>query len=332
MRVNSLLVGETEASGFKSEYQNYLKHSDVGHEFGYNSVALGAEESRVYRNEKEVYDAGEDGAQTINHRLPRQLFQGICHNESKNSYFCQIIVILSKAKELCKGLIKVKNMKRIVLILAAAMAIASCACRNESEQAAETQTEMEKTLIAEPEFEMVTSHGTMKLKLYSMTPKHRDNFVKLVNEKYYDGMRFHRVIEGFMIQGGDPYSRDTSKINLWGQGGPDYTVPAEFVNQYWHKKGAIAAARKGDMANPTKASSGSQFYIVHDENNCLHLDGQYSIFGEVTEGLEVIDRIAAVPTDAYDRPYEDVMIISVKPLNVEPEEVPAETADTTKTE
>jgi len=223
-------------------------------------------------------------------------------------------------------------MKRIVLILAAAMAIASCACRNESEQAAETQTEMEKTLIAEPEFEMVTSHGTMKLKLYSMTPKHRDNFVKLVNEKYYDGMRFHRVIEGFMIQGGDPYSRDTSKINLWGQGGPDYTIPAEFVNQYWHKKGAIAAARKGDMANPTKASSGSQFYIVHDENNCLHLDGQYSIFGEVTEGLEVIDRIAAVPTDAYDRPYEDVMIISVKPLNVEPEEVPAETADTTKTE
>jgi len=223
-------------------------------------------------------------------------------------------------------------MKRIVLILAAAMAIASCACRSESEQAAETQTEMENTVIAEPEFEMVTSHGTMKLKLYSMTPKHRDNFVKLVKEKYYDGMRFHRVIEGFMIQGGDPYSRDTTKMDLWGQGGPDYTVPAEFVSQYWHKKGAIAAARKGDMANPTKASSGSQFYIVHDENNCLHLDGQYSIFGEVTEGLDVIDKIAAVPTDRYDRPYEDVMIITVKPLNVEPEEVPAEPADTAKTE
>lgn len=223
-------------------------------------------------------------------------------------------------------------MKRLILIIAAAMTIASCACRNESEQTAETQTEMEKTVIAEPEFEMVTSHGTMKLKLYSMTPKHRDNFVKLVNEKYYDGMRFHRVIEGFMIQGGDPYSRDTSKIDLWGQGGPDYTVPAEFVSQYWHKKGAIAAARKGDMANPTKASSGSQFYIVHDENNCLHLDGQYSIFGEVTEGLEVIDRIAAVPTDRYDRPYEDVMIITVKPLNVEPEEIPAEPSDSTKTE
>ena len=208
-------------------------------------------------------------------------------------------------------------MKRIVLIIAAVMMISSCACRNGSQQASDTQTEMENTVIAEPEFEMVTSHGTMKIKLYSMTPKHRDNFVKLVNENYYDGLRFHRVIEGFMIQGGDPYSRDTTKANLWGQGGPDYTVPAEFVSQYWHKKGAIAAARKGDMANPTKASSGSQFYIVHDENSCLHLDGQYSIFGEVTEGLDVIDRIAAVPTDYYDRPLEDVMIISIKPLNVE---------------
>lgn len=209
-------------------------------------------------------------------------------------------------------------MKRIVLIIAAALAIASCACRNESEQAAETQTEMENTQIAEPMFDMVTSHGTMRLKLYSMTPKHRDNFVKLVKEHYYDGLRFHRVIEGFMIQGGDPYSRDTSKADLWGQGGPDYTVPAEFVNQYWHKKGAIAAARKGDMANPTKASSGSQFYIVHDENACLHLDGQYSIFGEVIDGLEVIDKIATVETDYYDRPMEDVMIIKVVPVDEEP--------------
>ena len=205
-------------------------------------------------------------------------------------------------------------MKRLVLILAAVMMISSCACRNESKQAAETNAEMENTVIAEPQFEMVTSHGTMKIKLYNMTPKHRDNFKKLVAEKYYDDIRFHRVIEGFMIQAGDPYSRDTSMINMWGQGGPDYTVPAEFVNEYWHKKGALAAARKGDMANPTKASSGSQFYIVHDENACLHLDGQYSIFGEVTEGLDVIDKIATVPTDYYDRPLEDVMIISVKPI------------------
>ena len=98
--------------------------------------------------------------------------------------------------------------------------------------------------------------------------------------------------------------------------GPGYTVPAEFVNEYWHKKGALAAARKGDMANPRKASSGSQFYIVHDENACLHLDGQYTIFGEVIEGLDVIDRIATVATDRYDRPYEDVMIISVKQIGL----------------
>ena len=222
------------------------------------------------------------------------------------------------------------SMKRIVLIIAAAFAIASCACRNESEQAAETQTEMENTQIAEPMFDMVTSHGTMRIKLYSMTPKHRDNFVKLVNEKYYDGLRFHRVIEGFMIQGGDPYSRDTSKVDLWGQGGPNYTVPAEFVNQYWHKKGAIAAARKGDMANPTKASSGSQFYIVHDENACLHLDGQYSIFGEVVEGLDVIDKIATVETDYYDRPMEDVMIIKVVPVDEKPADAPVEIVDVTE--
>ena len=186
----------------------------------------------------------------------------------------------------------------------------------------------------EPEFDIVTSHGTMRVKLYSKTPKHRDNFVKLAAEKYYDGVRFHRVIEGFMIQTGDPFSRDTAMIDKWGQGGPDYTVPAEFVNEYWHKKGALAAARKGDMANPRKASSGSQFYIVHDENACLHLDGQYSIFGEVIDGLEVIDKIAAVPVDRYDRPYEDVFIYAVKPVRAEaqkPEEA-APAADSTKTE
>lgn len=194
------------------------------------------------------------------------------------------------------------------------MMISSCACRNESSQSAETQTEMENAQITEPVFDIVTTHGTMRVKLYNKTPKHRDNFVKLVKEKYYDGIRFHRVIEGFMIQTGDPFSRDTTLASRWGQGGPSYTVPAEFVNEYWHKKGALAAARKGDMANPTKASSGSQFYIVHDENACLHLDGQYSIFGEVIEGLDVIDKIAVVPTDMYDRPYEDVIIQTIVPV------------------
>lgn len=226
-------------------------------------------------------------------------------------------------------------MKRItsIIIIAFALALASCGPRS-GRDAASAQNDstatatMEKKMIEEPEFDIVTSKGTMRIKLYSLTPKHRDNFVKLVNEKYYDGVRFHRVIEGFMIQTGDPYSRDTAKVDLWGQGGPDYTVPAEFVNQYWHKKGAIAAARKGDLANPKKASSGSQFYIVHDENACLHLDGQYSIFGEVIDGLEVIDRIATVETDYYDRPMEDVLIESIRPVITEPETTPADTTAT----
>ena len=225
-------------------------------------------------------------------------------------------------------------MKRIVLgtiILAASLLVlASCGQRGAKKAADSTETaiEMENKMMEEPEFDIVTTHGTMRVKLYNKTPKHRDNFVKLVKEKYYDGVRFHRVIEGFMIQTGDPFSRDTSLINKWGQGGPDYTVPAEFVNEYWHKKGALAAARKGDMANPTKASSGSQFYIVHDENACLHLDGQYSIFGEVIDGLEIIDAIATVPTDMYDRPYEDVFIQTIIPVAEEAPTV-VEPADST---
>lgn len=226
-------------------------------------------------------------------------------------------------------------MKRIIIssiilttVALASFSCSSCSSKSQEDTAADKTEIMENIQNNEPEFDIVTTHGTMRIKLYSKTPKHCENFTKLVNENYYDGIRFHRVIEGFMIQAGDPFSRDTSKMSAWGTGGPDYTVPAEFVNEYWHKKGAIAAARKGDMANPTKASSGSQFYIVHDENACLHLDGQYTIFGEVIEGLDVIDRIASVPVDRMDRPYEDVMIMSVKPVVKEV----VEQADTTKTE
>ncbi len=223
-------------------------------------------------------------------------------------------------------------MKRIIILAAAALTIISCGPRG-GRNAAEAQTDstaMEQKKIEEPMYDIVTSKGTMRIKLYSKTPKHRANFEKLVKENFYDGIRFHRVIEGFMIQAGDPYSRDTAKINLWGQGGPGYTVPAEFVNEYWHKKGAIAAARKGDIANPTKSSSGSQFYIVQDENACLHLDGQYTIFGEVIEGLDIIDRIAGVEVDLYDRPVSDVFIKAIKPVVTELEE--AEPADSTKIE
>lgn len=233
-------------------------------------------------------------------------------------------------------------MKRIILITAvlATMASATISCgsfggkkkasETELDDSTKTAMEMERMRKEEPEFIMETTHGTMKIKLYSKTPLHRENFTNLVAENYYDGIRFHRVIEGFMIQTGDPLSRDTSMINSWGTGGPDKTVPAEFIAEYGHKKGAIAAARKGDMANPKKASSGSQFYIVHDPNTCIHLDGQYTVFGEVTEGLEVIDAIATVATDRYDRPYEDVMILSIKPAYV-PIETP-EAVDSTITE
>ena len=209
-------------------------------------------------------------------------------------------------------------MKRIFTALIAVLSIGliatSCGNRKKAEQ---NNTDMAETTVYEPEFNIVTNFGTMKIKLYDKTPKHRENFTKLVSEKYYDGIRFHRVIEGFMIQTGDPYSRDLAMANAWGTGGPEYTIPAEFVSQYYHKKGALAAARKGDMANPKKASSGSQFYIVHDENNCLHLDGQYTIFGEVVEGLEIIDKIAAVETDPYDRPLQDVIIESIRPVAVD---------------
>ena len=190
----------------------------------------------------------------------------------------------------------------------------SCGNRKQEKQ---NNTDMAETTLHEPEFNIVTNFGTMKIKLYDQTPKHRDNFVKLVSEKYYDGIRFHRVIDGFMIQTGDPLSRDLSMVNSWGTGGPEYTIPAEFVNQYYHKKGALAAARKGDMANPRKASSGSQFYIVQDEQGCLHLDGQYTIFGEVIEGLDIIDKIAAVETDYYNRPLNDVIIESIRPVVTE---------------
>ncbi len=234
-------------------------------------------------------------------------------------------------------------MKRIIILAALALALVSCGQRGGKKtadaQTDSTATAMEQTIIEEPMFDIVTSKGTMRIKLYSKTPKHRANFTKLVKEHYYDSLRFHRIIEGFMIQGGDPYSRDTAKISLWGQGGPDYTVPAEFVNEYWHKKGAIAAARRGDMVNPTKASSGSQFYIVHDENACLHLDGQYTIFGEVIEGLDIIDKIATVDVDMYDRPREDVFIKEIRPVLTEPviaapaaDSVAAEAADSTKAE
>ena len=178
----------------------------------------------------------------------------------------------------------------------------------------QTKRTMEKiaTLPEEPVFDIITSMGVIKVKLYSGTPKHRENFAKLALENYYDGLLFHRVINGFMIQAGDPLTKDHANKSRFGTGGPDYTIPAEFVPEYRHKKGALAAARRGDAANPLKESSGSQFYIVQDEAACASLDGDYTVFGETVEGFDVIDAIAAVETDGRNCPLQDVKIITIK--------------------
>ena len=241
-----------------------------------------------------------------------------------------------------------------------------------------------------------TKYGNMIAVLYDETPKHKENFIKLAKEHYFDSILFHRVIEGFMIQGGDPESRKALPGQRLGNGGPGYTVPAEFDPKYFHEKGALSAARLGDQQNPSKASSGSQFYIVQgtplteDElkidqmklnqamqqyfqnpankpaydsivivyqsndvkayQNMLmklkprveketgikvereispeklkayttvggagNLDGEYTVFGKVIQGIEVIDKIAAQPKDPADRPLEDVrMTITVEEVS-----------------
>lgn len=177
-----------------------------------------------------------------------------------------------------------------------------------------------------------TPMGNMIARLSDATPQHQDNFVKLVEESFYDGLLFHRVIQGFMIQGGDPNSRNAAPNARLGSGSPGYQVPAEFVDTLAHVKGALAAARTN---NPAKASSGSQFYIVHgrtvtdselnkqeaatgvrypsdirenylENGGVPFLDQNYTVFGQVIEGLEVIDKIAATQTSSGDRPREDV--------------------------
>jgi len=235
---------------------------------------------------------------------------------------------------------------------------------------------------------IVTEFGDIELQLYDDTPQHRDNFIKLAKEGFYDGTLFHRVIKDFMIQGGDPDSKDAKPNAFLGSGGPGYTVPAEFVSEKIHKCGALAAARQGDNINPMKASSGSQFYIVHgkifteeqleqvelqfavsnarqmyfqylkEEEDAMqkaglkvdpdsaqsranrraagylrenpyrmpeehrqvyktiggtpHLDGEYTVFGEVIKGMDVIKKIIEMETDDNNRPKIDVKIKKMK--------------------
>lgn len=180
-----------------------------------------------------------------------------------------------------------------------------------------------------------TNMGTMKVRLFDSTPGHKKNFLKLVDEGFYNGLLFHRVINGFMIQGGDPESKGAAQDKPLGMGGPGYTIPAEIGAP--HFKGILAAARQGDQVNPERASSGSQFYIVQgkpltdEELDAFErskkikytdaqrkkykelggtpmLDMEYTAFGEVIEGLDVLDKIAGTPTDPRDRPQTDVIM------------------------
>lgn len=249
-------------------------------------------------------------------------------------------------------------MKRLLLIMAAIVALSASAKKPRG------------TTV-----EMLTTKGKIVLCLYDDTPLHRDNFIKLANSGFYDGLLFHRVIKDFMIQGGDPDSRNAAAGAHLGEGGPGYEIPAEIFAPstnsgnptansggitansqngqssqpallHFHKQGALAAARTGDEVNPERKSSGSQFYIVwgktytdaeldkmdaylrRTSNNTVsltpqmrkyyrtyggtpHLDGSYTVFGEVVKGLKVVDAIQNVQTDKANRPVEDIKIIKV---------------------
>jgi len=270
-----------------------------------------------------------------------------------------------------------KTLKQLIFFTAIALfSVSSCQSGNTNKNEVNTAGIGNKiqgdTLIL-----IETPYGNMKIKLYDQTPKHKANFIKLAKEGYYNGLLFHRVINQFMIQGGDPDSKNAPAGKMLGNGGPAYEIDAEFNDSLFHKKGVIAAAREGDDVNPQKKSSGSQFYIVqgrtftdeeldkleekssvgnyiasHPEINkeaanyrmtgnkpafnklienikkkgdfkiakipdykrtiyktiggTPHLDNNYTVFGELIEGLDVIDKIAALKTDKNDRPIENV--------------------------
>jgi len=232
-------------------------------------------------------------------------------------YFCTAKLIILYG-------MKVKKMTFLLLFFAT---VISCQSQKTNNQTNDAQ---KKYYV-----QIETSYGNMTVELFNETPKHRDNFIKLVNEGFYDDLLFHRVINNFMIQGGDPNSRNAKPGQMLGNGTLGYTIPAEFVPGLIHRKGALAAARQGDAVNPTKASSSCQFYIVQGNvwplerlqmmanqmgrtldqrqieayttvGGTPHLDYDYTVFGQVIEGLDVIDKIAAVKCDRSDRPVEDV--------------------------
>ena len=224
-------------------------------------------------------------------------------------------------------------MRHLFIVLALVLALSSCSTRKEYM------------------VRMFTTAGVVDMKLYDETPAHRDNFVRLVKNHQYDSLLFHRVIKDFMIQGGDPASKNAVPGELLGEGDLGYTVEAEFMpDLHYHRRGVLAAAREGDDVNPSKASSACQFYIVWGKvytkeqlesymewykqrtgkelnvtpeqfeayttvGGTPHLDGGYTVFGEVVKGLEVIETIQNVKCDGNDRPLRDVRIIKMELIN-----------------
>lgn len=212
-----------------------------------------------------------------------------------------------------------------------------CACSQTGNGKSQNDNEQEK----EYKVRISTDLGDIVLKLYNETPAHRDNFLSLTKDGFFDGTLFHRVINQFMIQGGDPSSKEAQAGQPLGSGGPGYTIPAEITDGLIHRKGALAAARQGDQMNPERRSSGSQFYIVHGRTftpeelevfaqrsgmaltelqksvyttvgGAPHLDNAYTVFGEVVSGLDVVDKIATTQTGPGDRPVNDIrMTVSI---------------------
>ena len=279
-----------------------------------------------------------------------------------------------------------------VCLLAITAVVTAVAVNRRASKSKPTPTQMAELSQGDALFDIKTSEGTIRVRLYGDTPAHRDNFAKLAREGYYDGVLFHRVISDFMIQTGDPDSKDAPKGKMLGSGGPDYQIDAEIVYPaHFHKRGALAAARQADQVNPERRSSGSQFYIVTGKTyneptlemmeermneqkkqqvfeslvaprrkdvmkmrmagdtagltqlqnelvalteaevaknpvkftpeqigaystvgGAPHLDGQYTVFGEVVKGMDVVDKIECVETGRADRPVADVKVISMK--------------------
>jgi cyclophilin family peptidyl-prolyl cis-trans isomerase len=230
-----------------------------------------------------------------------------------------------------------RKMRKILILVTSLLITGSCIAQKDSTV---KKKDRKRDVL------MQTTMGDIVIRLSDSTPLHRDNFLKLVKVGFYDSTLFHRVIKDFMVQGGDPNSRRAAAGVPLGNGSPGYTIPAEFRTTLFHKKGVLAAARSGDNVNPTKASSGSQFYIVQGKifrqgeldtletqrlngrkippiqravyttiGGTPHLDQGYTVYGEVVKGLEVIDKIAVVQTSRAqdrDRPLQDVRIIKAK--------------------